>query len=324
MSPRRASYRDDNDHYFEPSRPLRADGIRAEHQTGAFAKSWWADRWIAALERLVDSGRLARGRAYARKGQVLEINIEPGKVSARVQGSRPTPYKITINIGQLTNQEWERVLTALAAQAIFTASLLNGEMPPDVETAFDAAKVSLFPQTQQDLTTKCSCPDAANPCKHLAAVFYLLGERFDQDPFLIFRLRGRTREEILGALRAGRQGYGAGRQGYGAERQGYGAERQGYGVATAIGAAAEKLTDGRPLEELIPTFWQEDAPLEHFTVSIAAPEVGAVLLKRLGAPPLGQDATEVSATLTRTYAIVTSQALDLAFGGEEEDEPAAA
>ncbi|MBK6430420.1 helicase-related protein [Candidatus Amarolinea dominans] len=140
MSPRRASYREDNDHYFAPSRPLRADGIRAEHQTGAFAKSWWADRWIAALERLVDSGRLARGRAYARKGQVLEINIEPGKVSARVQGSRPTPYKITINIGQLTNQEWERVLTALAAQAIFTASLLNGEMPPDVETAFDAAK----------------------------------------------------------------------------------------------------------------------------------------------------------------------------------------
>lgn len=310
MSPRRASYREDNDHYFAPSRPLRADGIRAEHQTGAFAKSWWADRWIAALERLVDSGRLARGRAYARKGQVLEINIEPGKVSARVQGSRPTPYKITINIGQLTNQEWERVLTALAAQAIFTASLLNGEMPPDVETAFDAAKVSLFPQTQQDLTTKCSCPDAANPCKHLAAVFYLLGERFDQDPFLIFRLRGRTREEILGALRAGRQGYGA--------------ERQGHGAAAAIGAAAEKLTDGRPLEELIPTFWQEGAPLEHFTVSIAAPEVGAVLLKRLGAPPLGQDATEVSATLTRTYAIVTSQALDLAFGGEEEDEPAAA
>ncbi|MBK6433342.1 SWIM zinc finger family protein [Candidatus Amarolinea dominans] len=227
-----------------------------------------------------------------------------------MQGSRPTPYKITINIGQLTNQEWERVLTALAAQAIFTASLLNGEMPPDVETAFDAAKVSLFPQTQQDLTTKCSCPDAANPCKHLAAVFYLLGERFDQDPFLIFRLRGRTREEILGALRAGRQGYGA--------------ERQGYGAAAAIGAAAEKLTDGRPLEELIPTFWQEGAPLEHFTVSIAAPEVGAVLLKRLGAPPLGQDATEVSATLTRTYAIVTSQALDLAFGDEEEDEPAAA
>ncbi|MBK6430421.1 SWIM zinc finger family protein [Candidatus Amarolinea dominans] len=171
-------------------------------------------------------------------------------------------------------------------------------------------RVSLFPQTQQDLTTKCSCPDAANPCKHLAAVFYLLGERFDQDPFLIFRLRGRTREEILGALRAGRQGYGA--------------ERQGHGAAAAIGAAAEKLTDGRPLEELIPTFWQEGAPLEHFTVSIAAPEVGAVLLKRLGAPPLGQDATEVSATLTRTYAIVTSQALDLAFGGEEEDEPATA
>ena len=301
MSPRRAtSYFDDDDSYFPPSKPLRADGIRAEHQTGAFAKSWWADRWIAALERLVDSGRLARGRSYARKGQVLEINIEPGKVSARVQGSRPTPYKIAISVGQLTNQEWERVLTALAGQAIFAASLLNGEMPPDVETAFKAAKVSLFPETHQDLTTKCSCPDAANPCKHLAAVFYLLGERFDQDPFLIFRLRGRTREEVLSALRARRAGE----------------------AAASAATAAEKPADGRPLEELIPSFWQEGAALDHFTVSIVAPEVGALLLKRLGAPPLGQEANDMNIALTRTYAAVTSQALDLAFG-EEEEEPSA-
>ena len=301
MSPRRASSRfDDDDRYFAPSKPLRANGIRAEHQTGAFAKSWWADRWIAALERLVDSGRLTRGRSYARKGQVLEINIEPGKVSARVQGSRPTPYKIAISVGQLTNQEWERVLTALAGQAIFAASLLNGEMPPDVETAFKAAKVSLFPETSQDLTTKCSCPDAANPCKHLAAVFYLLGERFDQDPFLIFRLRGRTREEILGALRARRAGE----------------------AAAVAPTATERPADGRPLEELIPSFWQEGAALDHFTVSIVAPEVGALLLKRLGAPPLGQEASEMNIALTRTYAVVTSQALDLAFGEEEEEPPA--
>jgi len=301
MSPRRAtSYFDDDDSYFPPSKPLRADGIRAEHQTGAFAKSWWADRWIAALERLVDSGRLARGRSYARKGQVLEINIEPGKVSARVQGSRPTPYKIAISVGQLTNQEWERVLTALAGQAIFAASLLNGEMPRDVETAFKAAKVSLFPETRHDLTTTCSCPDAANPCKHLAAVFYLLGERFDQDPFLIFRLRGRTREEVLSALRARRAGE----------------------AAASAATAADKPADGRPLEELVASFWQEGAALDHFTVSIVAPEVGALLLKRLGAPPLGQEANEMNVTLTRTYAAVTSQALDLAFGEEEEEPPA--
>jgi len=301
MSPRRAtSYFDDDDSYFPPSKPLRADGIRAEHQTGAFAKSWWADRWIAALERLVDSGRLARGRSYARKGQVLEINIEPGKVSARVQGSRPTPYKIAISVGQLTNLEWERVLTALAGQAIFAASLLNGEMPRDVETAFKAAKVSLFPETRHDLTTTCSCPDAANPCKHLAAVFYLLGERFDQDPFLIFRLRGRTREEVLSALRTRRAGE----------------------AAASAATAADKPADGRPLEELVASFWQEGAALDHFTVSIVAPEVGALLLKRLGAPPLGQEANEMNIALTRTYAAVTSQALDLAFGEEEEEPPA--
>jgi uncharacterized Zn finger protein len=301
MSPRRASSRfDDDDLYFPPAKPLRADGIRAAHQTGAFTKSWWADRWIAALERLVDSGRLARGRSYARKGQVLEINIEPGKVSARVQGSRPTPYKIAISVGQLTNQEWERVLTALAGQAIFAASLLNGEMPRDVETAFKAAGVSLFPETRHDLTTRCSCPDEANPCKHLAAVFYLLGERFDQDPFLIFRLRGRTREEVLSALRARRAGE----------------------AAPSAAIMTDKPADGQPLEELISSFWQAGADLDHFTVSIVAPEVGALLLKRLGAPPLGQEANEMNITLTRTYAAVTSQALDLAFGEEEEELPA--
>ena len=303
MSPRRRSSTFDNDdRYYPPSRPLPASGIRAAHQTGAFSKSWWAGRWISALERLVDSGRLSRGRAYARQGQVLDITIEPGKGRGGELGCRRTPYKIAISVAQLTNQEWERVLTALADQAIFAASLLNGEMPADVETAFTAAGVSLFPGARHDLTTHCSCPDAANPCKHLAAVFYLIGERFDQDPFLIFRLRGRTREEILAGLRSRRAGE----------------------AATAAGRVSEATADGPPLEELIPTFWREAAGLEHFTVSITAPEVGAVLLKRLGAPPLGQDATEVSVTLTRTYAIVTSQALDLAFGGEEQEEPAAA
>ncbi|MCD4672929.1 MAG: SWIM zinc finger family protein, partial [Anaerolineaceae bacterium] len=181
------------DYYFKPTKPKEAkDGIKARSKRGAFAKSWWAQRWIAALERLMDSGRLTRGRSYARKGQVLSIKETKEGVIAKVQGSRRTPYKVKIQIAPLSDAQWEKVIDALAEQAIFTAQLLAGEMPQEIESAFEVAKVSLFPMRREDLMTDCSCTNYSNPCKHIAATHYILGERFDEDPFLIFRLRGRT------------------------------------------------------------------------------------------------------------------------------------
>jgi uncharacterized Zn finger protein len=167
-------------YYFKPTKPKEAkDGIKARSRRGSFANSWWAARWIAALERLMDSGRLARGRSYARKGQVLSIEETEGGIAARVQGSRPKPYRITIQITPLTDIQWEKVIDALSEQALFTAQLLAGEMPQEIEQAFNAAGVSLFPAKRGDLKTDCSCPDYANPCKHVAATHYILGERFD-------------------------------------------------------------------------------------------------------------------------------------------------
>src|SRR5262245_37143350 len=175
-----------DDEYPRPKPRRPADGIRAQTGRGAFGKSWWASRWIAALERLVDSARLQRGRSYARSGQVLNLAIAPGGVSSRVQGSRATPYRVKIEVAPLDDRAWEAVADAMGSQAIFAAKLLAGEMPQNIEEAFAAAKVSLFPDKAGDLVTDCSCPDWANPCKHVAAVYYLLGERFDADPFLIF------------------------------------------------------------------------------------------------------------------------------------------
>ncbi|HCU91834.1 MAG TPA: hypothetical protein DHU96_03495 [Actinobacteria bacterium] len=203
MARRKYSY---YDFYYEPTRPIEVDdGIKARSQRGAFAKNWWATRWIQAMERLVDSRRLARGRSYARKGQVRSIEESEGGIRARVQGSRPNPYKVTIQVSPLTDAQWEKVIDALAEQAIFTAQLLAGEMPHGIEQAFQAAGVSLFPDKGGDLATDCSCPDWSNPCKHVAAAHYILGERFDEDPFLLFRLRGRTQEQILRALRQRRR-----------------------------------------------------------------------------------------------------------------------
>jgi uncharacterized Zn finger protein len=196
-------------YYYEPTHPIQTDeGLKTRSQKGKIGQSWWAERWIAALERLIDPARLRRGRSYARSGQVLSITEKGGGVAAKVQGSRPSPYNITIRVEPLSDAQWAAVIEQMADQALFTAQLLAGEMPPDIEQAFAATGASLFPDKSGDLTTSCSCPDSANPCKHIAATHYILGEQFDEDPFLIFRLRGRTQEQILDALRARRAAIG--------------------------------------------------------------------------------------------------------------------
>ena len=144
--------------------------------------------------------RLARGRRYARAGQVLDLDVRPGEVTARVQGSRRQPYRVRVATPTIAPEDWLRVEQAMAARAVFLAKLLAGEMPRDIEEAFAEAGLSLFPSSGNDVSADCSCPDWANPCKHIAAVYYLLAEAFDDDPFLIFRWRGRDRDELLADL----------------------------------------------------------------------------------------------------------------------------
>jgi uncharacterized Zn finger protein len=187
--------------YFPKSLPRAArGGIRAQSLRGGFAQNWWAKRWLAVLDSFQLGGRLHRGRSYARRGQVVAISIERGTVSAEVQGSRPDPYEVQLRVEPLSQADWRKVAEVVSGQAIFGAKLLGGEMPQDIETVFQAAGLSLFPQKYSDLKTDCSCPDWSNPCKHIAAVYYLLGEEFDRDPFLIFRLRGIEREQFLALL----------------------------------------------------------------------------------------------------------------------------
>lgn len=187
--------------YFPPSQPIEVKGgIKAQSQRGTFGTSWWAKRWIAVLESFDIGARLSRGRSYARKGQVVSIEIAKGLVTARVQGSRPTPYSVRIEVKTLTPAQWQQVAQVIASEAVYAARMLNGEMPQDIENAFTSAQVSLFPTHLSDLTTSCSCPDWSNPCKHIAAVYYLIGEEFDRDPFLLFKLRGLDRDELLPQL----------------------------------------------------------------------------------------------------------------------------
>lgn len=185
--------------------PIKVDGgIKARSTRGHIANTWWSRRFITVLEELQLGGRMTRGKNYARAGQVLSLDISAGKVIAQVQGSRPKPYAVKLISKPLTTEQWDLVTDKLAGKALFAAKLLAGEMPPEIEEIFAELDIPLFPAAARDLPMHCSCPDWAVPCKHVAAVCFLLAERFDEDPFLIFEWRGRGKEELLGRLRRNR------------------------------------------------------------------------------------------------------------------------
>jgi uncharacterized Zn finger protein len=186
------------------------------------------------------------------------------------------------------------VIDVLASQAIFTAQLLAGEMPAEIEDAFAEAGVSLFPEKRNELVTDCSCPDYANPCKHVAAVHYILGEQFDEDPFLLFRLRGRTQEQILEALRT----------------------RRAESAGADEGDDVEEVVT--PLADSLDQFWEMGSSLTHFRTNVKPPVAELPILKRLGQPSfLNEDLLKL---LGPAYQAITDQALATAYGTESDDE----
>jgi uncharacterized Zn finger protein len=267
------------DDYYAPSRPRRPKGgIKAQTQRGGFGKNWWAQRWVSVLESFDIGGRLERGRSYARSGQVLDLDIAEGKVKARVQGSRPEPYRISIDMRVLSPKQWGEVAAVLRSQAKFAAKLLSGEMPENIEDAFKAANLSLFLQTSRDLRTECTCPDWSNPCKHIAAVYYLLGEEFDRDPFLILRLRGMGREAFLGMLRGAT-----------------GKERR-------VGRKAPvERAPPMPISPDPETFWGASLPQEADCGDAVIPRLPAALVTRLGNFPLWRGEARLAEELRRLY-----------------------
>jgi uncharacterized Zn finger protein len=181
-------------------------GLKARSTRGAIGQTWWSGRFIAVLEAIIVGGRLERGRNYARRGQVLSMDVTAGMVSALVQGSRVQPYRVRVGLTAFGMPEWEAAERALAASAWYSAKLLAGEMPEDIEDVFAELGLALVPASAGELSMYCSCPDWEVPCKHIAAVFYLLAEAFDDDPFSILAWRGRTREDLLAGLHAARGG----------------------------------------------------------------------------------------------------------------------
>lgn len=295
-----------NERFPGASKPRRAKGgIKARSQRGSFGESWWAKRWVAVLETFNIGGRLARGRTYARNGQVLSINISEGSVKARVQGSRPKPYDVHIELTTLSEGDWREVVRVFSQQTVFAAKLLAGEMPQDVEQAFVKAKCSLFPLKVKDLRTHCSCPDWSNPCKHLAAVYYLLGEEFDRDPFLLFKLRGMCREDLLQQLNTGKPP--SLKTADGEQPPGAAAETNGK-QAAGNGEAVSHPLDPRE-------FWKPPEFPADFWGPLELPPLSAALPQRLGNFPFWRGEAPFLDALTPVYMSAAMGGMEVFLGG---------
>jgi uncharacterized Zn finger protein len=298
------------DERYPPSRPRKAEGgIKARSKRGSIGEQWWSRRFIDVLESLGLSSRLSRGRNYARSGQVLTLDIGTGHVTARVQGSRIKPYQVKLTVDPLTTRQWRRVEEALAARAVFRARLLAGEMPAEIEEVFADCGTPLFPHSARDLEMTCSCPDWEVPCKHLAAVCYVLAEAFDDDPFAMLAWRGKGRDDLLAALRrlAGGRGGEAGHAG-----------NSGRGGRVARVVAGEQpaieVAD-KPLAECTADFWS--TPLSPARLRALPPATAApadLLLRSLESPLITAGGHDLVTLLRPAYLLMAGTESD--DGGE--------
>jgi uncharacterized Zn finger protein len=295
-----------NRFYFPPSRPIAVEGGIKAQSKGDFGKSWWARRWNAVLESFQIGARLGRGRAYARQGQVLSIEIEPGRVQAKVQGSRSQPYKVRMSLPPLSLKDWEKFIGHVSRQALIPSRLLSGEMPEDIEKVFEEVGLSLFPKRHQDLKTDCSCPDWSNPCKHIAAVYYLLGEEFDRDPFLIFKLRGMSRKEFL--MQMG-----------GSPEEDTPKVPKTRGRSQKIKAAEEKIP-GEPLPVDPKRFWDGEPFSDLLFGEVKIPPVNAALPKRLGSFPFWRSRELFLPAMEGIYRAASERGLEVFLGEADERE----
>lgn len=262
---------------YQQSKPRKVkNGIKTRSRKGNICSTWWSKKWLKILESYGSqwtSNRLKRGMSYARMGQIINFEISKGSINASVQGSRPKPYYVIISVKMLGNKQWKSAVESMSSQVIYAAKLLAGEMPENIEKVFTGTSSRLFP-SKAEFKAYCTCPDSANPCKHIAAVCYIISEEFDRNPFMIFELRGRSREDILTSLRKARNG---------------GKRRHAKEPSLCVDEKNEKSDNNsktnnpKPLQNFVYSFWHTDKNYR-LDVSIEPSRVNAAVIKRLGEP----------------------------------------
>ena len=285
-------------------------------------RQWWVQRWLELLDSYRFKKRLERARSYAREGHVLSIEFKNAQVLATVQGSEVEPYQVSLTLDPFSDEDWHYVIATLAEKAIYSAQLLAGQMPDTIETVFVKNGLNLFPFNLADIRSRCSCPDKANPCKHIGAIYYQLADRFSEDPFVIFQLRGRTKSQILSELRQFRS------QSTLSSIQETKNIEEGSRAIASESSPLKKTNQSTKKDKIlklskdeiltkIETFWQYDEPLDSSLVVITPPTNQKDILELLGSLPLPyEEAQEVKQSLEQIYQTVSQKVLMAALGQE--------
>jgi len=245
-----------------------------------FSRTWWGKRFIAALEAFTDPARLGRGRSYASGGKIKEYQINRGKITAKVRGSinpyfgvyTEPLYNTTIEIKPISSTDWAKAIAHTSSKASFVSKLLMNEVPDKIEEAFAELNLNLLPNSRKDFTTKCSCPDYSNPCKHIAGVYYLVASELDSSPFLLFEIRGLEREKLLQELAKSPLGQ--------VLSSAMTTEKQPLDSATSYYTQPEKVSVSESVT--LKEFWLGHKRLPQTIESASSATIPAILIKKAG------------------------------------------
>lgn len=178
---------------FGERRPVKGGVSPRSRRGAAFARTWWGRAFLESIEKVADQGRLTRGRSYARTGQVISYHLEPGAVGAEVQGSQPKPFISVLTLRQLRDERLEELVDLVRATPGMLGEIASGALPKTLGPL-------LLPTTASELDFSCTCPDSGWPCKHVAAVCYVIAERLDERPKDLLTLRGVELETLIGSV----------------------------------------------------------------------------------------------------------------------------
>ncbi|MGV9200265.1 MAG: SWIM zinc finger family protein [Promethearchaeia archaeon] len=306
--------------YYNKTSPKKVkNGIKARSKRGAIGEQWWSRQWVKILESFSLRNRLQRGRRYARRGQVMDFTIHSGKVEANVQGSASKPYAVEIKITPFTKKEWNEIIKKMTEKAYFAAKLLAGEVPKNIGDVFEHVDKSLFPQSSKEIKTFCSCPDSANPCKHIAAVHYILAEKFDVDPFMLFNLRGRTKKEIITALRIQRSSVEASHVENALpdddKRDDKNDEIKGEVTIDTVFEGTQRNDEN---EKKFSNFWTGGS-LSSLSFDMSFPDIPLIALKKRGTPDFWDHNRDFLNVMEEIYDIIAKKAFKIAYNENDEN-----
>ena len=247
------------------------NGMRLSSREGPVARTSLASRWLKLFEERVDATSMHAGLEYARAGQIASLQILAGEIDARVQGTAARPYVVRIGVTALTEPQWQRLIDAMAVEAIHVAKLLSGELPPGLDELFAEHDSSLLPSAAA-LQLSCTCEAAASSggaCKHMAAAGHLVADQLSDQPLLILTLMGMPAERLIERLRQARL-----------------LETQGVASAHSQASLPAPPSGAPPLESLLEDFWRGQGELEDVGSFTPRESVRHALLRRLGPSPL--------------------------------------